>query len=117
MTATEELRRMLDERGVDYMVSATGRSIEIGGPYTTAYANRTDATLDVALLQVTPEQAIAATLGPGTCEVEGYDDGVDEGMDGEWYSYGPPTWHLSCGHETYGSERPCYCCTCGRKVN
>ena len=51
-----------------------------------------------------------------TCEVEGYDDGVDEGMDGEWYSYGPPTWHLSCGHETYGSERPCYCSTCGRKV-
>ena len=51
-----------------------------------------------------------------TCEVEGYDDGVDEGVDGEWYSYSPSTWYLSCGHETYGNTRPCYCSTCGRKV-
>lgn len=66
MAATEELRRLLDERGVDYRVSATGYSIDIG-PYTTAYANRSDTTLDVSLRQVTPEQAIAATLGRGTC--------------------------------------------------
>ena len=67
----------------------------------------------------TEAEAIEAwnTRAHGTCEVEGYDDGVDEGMDGEWYSYGPPTWYLSCGHETYGSERPCYCSTCGRKVD
>ncbi len=62
MTATERLRALLDERGVDYRVSATGYSIDIG-PYTTAYANRSDTTLDVSLRQVTPEQAIAATLG------------------------------------------------------
>jgi hypothetical protein len=67
MTATEELRRMLDECGVDYRVSATGYSIDIG-PYTTAYANRSDTTLDVSLRQVTPEQAIAATLGNGEYE-------------------------------------------------
>lgn len=62
MTAIDELRRLLDERGADYRVSATGYSIDIG-PYTTAYANRSDTTLDVSLRQVTPEQAIAATLG------------------------------------------------------
>lgn len=66
MTATDELHRLLDERGVDYRVSATGYSIDIG-PYITAYANRSDTTLDVSLRQVTPEQAIAATLGAGTC--------------------------------------------------
>lgn len=66
MSATDELRRMLDERGADYRVSSTGYSIDIG-PYTTAYANRSDTTLDVSLRQVTPEQAIAATLGDGTC--------------------------------------------------
>ena len=66
MTATEELRCMLDERGADYRVSATGYSIEIG-PYTTAYANRSDTTLDVSLRQVTPAQVIDATLGRGTC--------------------------------------------------
>ena len=61
-TATERLRALLMERGVDYRVSATGYSIDIG-PYTTAYANRSDTTLDVSLRQVTPEQAIAATMG------------------------------------------------------
>jgi hypothetical protein len=51
-----------------------------------------------------------------TCDVEGYDDGVDEGMDGEWYSYAPPTWYLSCGHRCEGSERPRYCPRCGKQV-
>lgn len=65
-TATERLRALLTERGVDYRISATGYSIDIG-PYTTAYANRSDTTLDVSLRQVTPEQAIAATLGSCNC--------------------------------------------------
>ena len=62
MTATDELRRLLDERGVEYRVSATGYSIDIG-PSITAYANRTDTTLDVSLRGFTPEQAVEATLG------------------------------------------------------
>lgn len=62
MTATDGLRKMLDERGVEYRVSATGYSVEIG-PYITAYANRSDTTFDVSLLHVTPEQAVAVTLG------------------------------------------------------
>lgn len=66
MTVTDELRRMLDERGVEYRVSATGYSIDIG-PSMTAYANRTDTTLDVSLRGFTPQQAIDATLGRGTC--------------------------------------------------
>lgn len=57
------------------------------------------------------------TLGRGTCKVECFDDGVDEGLDGDWFTYAPPTWHLSCGHEAYSSERPRYCSTCGRRVD
>ena len=64
----------------------------------------------------TPEQAIAATLGGGECEVECFDDGVDEDMDGEWFNYAPPTWYLSCGHEVKGTERPNYCVVCGKAV-
>ena len=52
----------------------------------------------------------------GTCEVEGYDDGVDEGMDGEWFNYAPPTWYLSCGHTVEGADRPRYCSVCGARV-
>lgn len=51
-----------------------------------------------------------------TCEVECFDDGVDEGMDGEWFTYAPPTWHLSCGHKVFGDERPNFCPHCRAKV-
>lgn len=61
-------------------------------------------------------QAIAATLGSGTCEVESFDDGVDEGMDGELFSYAPPTWYLSCGHTAQGTEMPNFCPVCGKAV-
>ncbi|MBQ9000499.1 MAG: hypothetical protein IJ087_01445 [Eggerthellaceae bacterium] len=69
----------------------------------------------------TPDEAIErigklATLGGGECEVECFDDGVDEGMDGEWISYAPPTWYLSCGHTAEGSECPPLCPTCGKAV-
>lgn len=66
-SATERLRALLDERGADYRVSSTGYSIDIG-PNVTAYANRTDTTLDVSLRGLTPEQAVEATLGRGTCK-------------------------------------------------
>lgn len=47
--------------------------------------------------------------------IEYFDDGVDEGMDGEWYSYGPATYHLSCGHSAYECE-PNFCPECGKPV-
>ena len=52
----------------------------------------------------------------GTCHVECFDDGVDEALDGEWISYAPPTWYLSCGHEVYGTDKPHYCSTCGARI-
>lgn len=58
----------------------------------------------------------AAELGSGTCEVECFDNGTDEGMDGEWFSYAPPTWYLSCGHTAQGAEKPNFCHVCGKAV-
>lgn len=57
-----------------------------------------------------------AELGSGTCEVECFDDGTDEGMDGEWFSYAPPMWYLSCGHTAQGTEKPNFCPVCGKAV-
>lgn len=51
-----------------------------------------------------------------TCTVVDFDDGVDEGMDGEWHSYAPPTWTLSCGHVVQGDYEPSYCIHCGAEV-
>lgn len=104
-TATEELRRLLDERGVEYRVSATGYSIDIG-PSITAYANRTDTTLDVSLRGFTPEQAIDATLGRGTCKR------IDSPNDDEGRPNLPTC--SECGEELSYTDR--YCPSCGAKV-
>lgn len=125
MTATERLRAMLDERGVEWVDTGDGSTLI---PEQTA----TDVAWDVNTWPsgkdmgdclwvqnrhpLTPEQAIEATLGRGECELLGYDDGVDEAVDGEWVQYAPPRWFLSCGHEVEGSEKPNYCPSCGKKV-
>ena len=119
MTATDELRRLLDERGVDHestewidgvtvswqdsdgTVFCARESLSLGGP---------TGTLDV--YRLTPSQAIDATLGRGTChavfEVDAMseDDRIGEFVCSE------------CG-ETFGDGRdqvPRYCPNCGRKV-
>ena len=125
-TATEVLRRLLDERGVEW-------DYGIMGPTTTKFSvNRIDLTFTpmrdglMCSTILTPEQAIAATLGAtdarptqvessGTCTVEGFDDGIDEALDGSPI-YTTPTWYLSCGHTCEGAERPSFCKNCGRKV-
>lgn len=110
VSAMEELRRLLDERGADYRVSAIGYSIDIG-PYTTAYANRSDTTLDVSLRQVTPEQAIDATLGRGTCKNVGY---YIDSTRFECSACGYNGWTR---YAAYGEDRvPRYCPNCGRRV-
>ena len=101
---------------------------DIGESYldTRCYLTREDAERRAARLSGTDRDGIrtwasvnelTACWGPNreTCEVECCDDGVDEGMDGEWYEYAPQTWYLSCGHEVYG-DKPAYCSTCGKKV-
>ena len=117
--ATERLRALLDERGVEWRPIAWNPKKEtfyytsdgIGfcaNEYVDGVKIYTDAI-------ITPEQAIDATLGRGTCEVIGFDDGYDEGLDGEWFAIAPATWFLSCDHEAHG-RRPSYCPVCGRKV-
>ena len=104
-SATDKLRRLLDERGVEYRVSATGYSIDIG-PSMTAYANRTDTTLDVSLRGLTPEQAIAAALGRGTCKYVGEDADNIAGI----------VFRCSkCGNVEWPRPRN-YCPECGRRV-
>ena len=113
MNTTDELRRRLDERGVDYRVSATGYSIDIG-PYTTVYANRSDTTLDVSLRQVTPEQAIAATLGRGTCHVTVQDNLAEtEGMGDIWLECDACHWQMPLEPST---PRFNFCPNCGHRI-
>ena len=110
MTATDELRKMLDERGVKWWEGWYKGSTLYDG------ANGIRYVADTALgelfirnvLPITPEQAVEATLGRGTCreaKIERYWRGCGE-----------------CGYiweYMYGigkCESPRFCPNCGRRV-
>ena len=113
-SSTKILRRMLDERGVEWTYEDGVVSYASGGHWRRAWAYSNNA-MCVSMGYLTPELAIAATLGAGTCHVECFDDGIDEALDGSPI-YTTPTWHLSCGHTEQGSERPNFCPVCGKAV-
>lgn len=102
LTATERLRQLLDERGVEWDYGITGPSA------TRFNANGVDVTftpiLDglVCSTILTPEQAIAVTLGRGTCRAKTtYCD----------------MWKCDeCGEVWWQSAAPSYCPSCGREV-
>ena len=67
MTATEILRRMLDERGVGWRGGLPTETI-VTDPIDVLYVQRTDGMIHVYIRSyLTPEQAIAATLGSCNC--------------------------------------------------
>ena len=120
MSATDELRRMLDERGVEW---------EDSEPYGAKAVTRFKVN-DVWLRYVdygdycwvdyhedeplTPEQTIAATLGSGTCHIEE--------RHGDWHCTGcgemvgtcDTTSELYIDGNAIGLWR--FCPNCGRKV-
>lgn len=117
-SATERLRALLTERGVEWMPIAWNPKRETfyhtpdgvgfcADEYTDGVRIYTDAT-------ITPEQAVAATLGPGTCEVEGSTLHEYEG------GYAGSEWEheLSCGHTVWwgSGDAPEWCPWCGKRV-
>lgn len=68
MTATDELRRMLDERGVKYRThGTTDRTWFEVGNISWFIIERENGSLTADAVFLTPEQAIAATVGRRTC--------------------------------------------------
>ena len=111
MSATDELRRLLDERGVEWT----------GGHYTDwddanghpAEAFEFDGTLYVSCV-LTPAQAVEATLGRGTCHITVEDNLAEtEGMGDVWLECSACHWQMPLEPTTplFG-----YCPNCGRKV-
>ena len=125
MTQTEELRQMLDERGVEYLRHEDGEPLrelkEAGEPATSWHMGGASVCavpidggelFDLWIDHCTPEQAVEATLGRGTCRVES--------VARNEYGYAPQvsdyTFELSCGHSVTWDEQPDYCPWCGRRV-
>ena len=64
MSATDELRRLLDEAGIEHIdFGGITEWTNGGGRMCRAYTRNEPICVDIAMLAVTPEQAIAATLG------------------------------------------------------
>lgn len=113
MTTTDELRRMLDERGVEYRThGTTDRTWFEVGHISWFIFERENGNFTADAVFLTPEQAIAATLGTGTCRlVETEHEGKI--IEGGYYTY----WSYDCdecGHKN--TEYGRFCAGCGRKV-
>lgn len=121
-TATERLRELLDERGVEWWPMhddeagyRDDRDTEFLVYGCKHVAHEWGCRLQVDML--TPAQAIAATLGSGTCKMEQtFIEPVEmNGYYQEWRC-------LECDEFTlvgsiYPDEKPKYCSNCGRKVS
>lgn len=111
-SATERLRALLTERGVEWH----GRDCIFWDDSDAVRSIWKDDALDVTLYGVTPEQAVAATLGPGTCHPIISDNLTEsEGTGDAWADCS------ECGHLLFvltdpSSQPPNYCPGCGRKV-
>lgn len=109
MSATDELRRMLDERGVEWRPIAWNPKKETFYHTSDGVGFCADEYVDGVKIYtdaiIAPEQAIEATLGPGTCH-------IGRGISGLMHV---TTGHCSeCGAEVVKPAR--YCSNCGRKV-
>ena len=122
MTATEKLRDMLDERGLEWTHGGMFHRTHwvIDGIHYVAFEQGGKLYLQSSMGPLTPEQAIAATLGAGTCK--DVCSGVSEftcsacGFNCDltsWISLfdGDDGRHRHHHHGT-----PHYCPNCGRKV-
>ena len=106
MTATDELRRMLDERGVEWEGDTDTRFRDSHGLMMQAFPLYGGKELGLGVWSCTPEQAIEATLGRGTCKME---------QRGK----APHRWVCSgCNVSSpfYADFPPRYCPSCGRRV-
>ena len=116
MTATDELHRLLDERGVEYKDrNVFGKHVfHWGKPFHGAMFTDAGEWTELVVENASPEQAVDATLGRGTCEVvSSIRHDYEGGYGGTEYEH-----ELSCGHKTWWADDdpPEWCPYCGRKV-
>ena len=136
MTATDELRRLLDERGVEW--TEPNNKARSHTTYWTAGFLRciavefNDGMVSIASSSddITPAQAVEATLGRGTCKVDSFADVrfTEEDNQGHDYEYATLAECSECGaillmpppyiwydeNSLYAATN--FCPNCGREV-
>lgn len=117
MTATDELRRLLDERGVEYKYNEYTKVFEWHFDGTdgngSAHATEVHGGINIMACSLTPKQAIDATLERGECH-----ETKREGRGFYGTGYNSWVYELSCGHyfEWRYSSPPRFCPWCGRRI-
>ena len=129
-TATDRLRELLDERGIEWENSESyGANAVTRFKVNDVWLRYVDYE-DYQWLEyhedepLTPEQAIAATVGAGTCEVEV----IDTGNEAAYEHYEHIMHCKHCNHEygyvqydedgnTWMDEPPKFCPNCGRRID
>jgi len=119
MSATDELRRMLDEHGVKWTKpkSATEfmqTTFLCGGWGIEVLERNIGLCVTVTNVFDTPEQVIAATLGAGECEMDAHGNCT---ACGEFVAKSLEYVHtFDGGYEAKPCRAHNYCPNCGRKV-
>lgn len=122
-SATERLRALLDERGVEWRrtphyssESQDNETVFAGDGIEWLANDHLNGRLGLRALryEVTPEQAIDATLGRGTCEVEESWHGESEMV--EYRCTACDEYMAVEVVKPDGAQPPNYCPNCGRKV-
>lgn len=114
MTATDELRRLLDERGVEWSDYSDDRVVHTTWSnvnYMNCWFNEFPDgwTAWGMSMHGTPMQAIAATLGAGTCR------NIDDDYD-SYFECSECGCHVLCEFYGSGYGEPRFCPGCGRRV-
>ena len=124
MTATDELRRLLDGRGTEYYPKHADETVWTASnnvAHVWACNDLIDGYLEIHMRPITPEQAVEATLGGGTCHITVEDNLAEtEGMGDVWLECSACHWQMLLEPTTplFGYCPPLfsYCPNCGRKV-
>ena len=114
MTATDTIRAMLDERGVEHVDAEDGHTQHTwwsDGDHEICASNSGER---LAVYNLTPEQAIEATLGRGECEMVCSREYIECKVD--FFECSECGWSGAIDDMTASCEYPRYCPSCGKRV-
>lgn len=106
MTATDELRRLLDERGVEWKA---GFDVNFSTEWDGFIAAQLLPDSETLVMSLTPKQAIVTTLGVGACR------NIDDDYD-SYFECSICGCHVLCDFYGSGYGEPRFCPGCGRRV-
>lgn len=113
-SATDELRRQLDERGEKHYDCTEGTLwLKDGVGYRACAEDELNGLMHLSLWCTTPAQAVEATLGRGECHIRTYDNLNELGGD-VWLECDACHWQMD--YADAPSMPLNYCPNCGREV-